>query len=102
EQTKLGEAEKRLRLELQAQQTAELAKQRQIVETAVKAEAAKQIAAATADRDRLAEGLKLAQAREAEVRRQAREEADKRSAQLKAERDQMAERLRQADAREAT
>src|SRR5882724_7068580 len=70
EQTRLVEAEKQLRLRLQAEQAAEVAKQRQMIEAVAKADAAKQIAAATDERDRMAEGLKLAQSREAEIRRQ--------------------------------
>lgn len=44
--------------------------------------------------------MKLAQAREPEIRRQAQEEADKRTVQLKAERDEMVEKVGQAEVRE--
>src|SRR5438132_14321489 len=68
EQTKLAEAEKQLRLQLQAEHAADVAKQRQAIEATIKSEANKQIASATAERDRMAEGLKLAQTSEAALR----------------------------------
>lgn len=80
EQSKLAQAEKQLRLQLETQHSAELTKQRQTLEASIKSEAAKQMAVATAERDRMAETLKAAQAREAEIRKQAQGEAEKRNA----------------------
>ncbi len=64
EQSKLAEAEKQLRLLLETQHSTELAKQRQVLEASIKSEAAKQVALAAAERDRIAESLKAALGRE--------------------------------------
>ncbi len=57
EQAKLAEAERQLRAELDAQHIAEITKQKHIIEATATAEAAKQIAAVNAERDRLTERL---------------------------------------------
>src|SRR5207249_2341370 len=76
EQARSAKVERQLRIQLQAQHEAEIAKQRQAAAENAKAEAAKLIAAANAGRDKLQEELKLAQAREAAVRASIKQEVD--------------------------
>lgn len=76
EQAKLAEVEKRLRTQLQTQYAADVAKQRQLAEAAAKAEAAKQIAAANAERDGLQKQVKDAQAREEAARASVQHQVD--------------------------
>jgi hypothetical protein len=64
EQTKLADVEKRLRAQLKSESEAQLARQRQLIEAAAKAETMKQVAAVNAERDRLTASLKSAQSRE--------------------------------------
>jgi hypothetical protein len=68
EQAKRAEVEKHLREQLRVQTQAEIEKQRKLIDASVKSEAAKQIAAANAQRDQAAESLRAAQAREAEIK----------------------------------
>jgi hypothetical protein len=87
EQTKQAEVEKRLREQLKAQTQAELDKfkaqaqaeldkQKKTIEVSAKADAAKQVIAATAERDRFARDLKAAQAREAELKASIQKQVD--------------------------
>jgi hypothetical protein len=112
EQTKLADVEKQLRMQLRAEQTAEVARQREDIEANARIETAKRVAAVVAEKDRITESLRAAEAREIETRRTAQEEAERREAELTAqaeklraeltaERDQMAEKIRVAESREA-
>ena len=80
EQSKLAQAEKQLRLRLETQHSADLAKQRQTQETSLKSEAAKQLAITTAEltnqRNTLSQQLKDAHARETTLRSSVQQQAE--------------------------
>jgi len=101
EQKKLADAEIQMRRRLEGEFQLDLAKQKQASEKAAQEQAAKQVAAITDERDKMAEKVKQVELREVAIRKQAREETAKQLGSVAAERDQIAAKLKQAEAREA-
>lgn len=101
EQAKLAEVEKQLRAQLQAQHAAEVAKQRQLAETNAKAEAAKQIAAANAERDQTQKKILELQSSLDAIRKRAQADSAKLTEEFNRQRDALQQQIKDALAREA-
>lgn len=80
EQKKLATAEQSMRSKIEAELSAQFDKQRQTSEKRLKAENEKALTRVSAERDSTAKKLKAAEAREAEIHRQAKDEAAKHAA----------------------
>ncbi|PYU47429.1 MAG: hypothetical protein DMG53_09035 [Acidobacteria bacterium] len=80
EQKKLTAAEQSMRLKIEAQLSAQFDKQHQTSEKRLKAENEKALTKILAERDAAAKKLKAAEAREAEIHKQAKDEAAKQAA----------------------
>ncbi len=104
EEKKLSAREASIRETLQKKFAAEYEKQRLATEKKLQTETGKAIAKVETERDAFAKKLKDAEARETEVRKQAKEEGEKAAAKkvekLAAERDETAKKLKDAEGRE--
>jgi chemotaxis protein histidine kinase CheA len=111
EKRKLAAREELLRESLQAQFAATYEKQRQASERKMKAESDKAVAKIQAEKDAASKKLKEAEARELEIRKQARKEAEKDAAKqiekqgealqkAMVERDEIATKLKESEAHE--
>lgn len=114
--TELIQAESALRMRLEQQFNQDLERQRQVLEKKARDEAAERIKVIASELDLAAKKLKEAEAREIEIRSQARqelakeklaaqlqakEEAEQQIKQAAAARDELAKKLREAEQREA-